>query len=46
MGRICGTSGERRGMYIEFWWGNQKERDHLADHDVSGWIILTWTLEI
>jgi hypothetical protein len=23
-----------------FWWGNQRERDHLEDPDVDGRIIL------
>jgi hypothetical protein len=30
----------RRGMHIEFWWENQKERDHEEDQDVGGLIIL------
>jgi hypothetical protein len=29
----------RRGMYIRFWWENQKERD------VHGWIILKCILK-
>jgi hypothetical protein len=29
----------RRGMHIEFWWENQKERDHWEDLDVGGRII-------
>jgi hypothetical protein len=28
MGRACNTNGGRRGMYIEYWWERQKERDH------------------
>jgi hypothetical protein len=30
----------RRGMHIGYWWGSQKERDHLEEKDVSGWTIL------
>jgi len=29
-------------VYIEFWWGNLRERDHLDDPDVDGRIILRW----
>jgi hypothetical protein len=25
-----------------FWWGNLRERDHWADPDVDGRIILRW----
>jgi hypothetical protein len=32
--------GERRGTYIEFWWGNLRERDHLGNPGVDGRIIL------
>jgi hypothetical protein len=31
-------------MYIEYWWENQKERDHWKDKDVGGWTILKWFL--
>jgi hypothetical protein len=27
-------------MYTGFWWGNVRERDHLKDPGVDGWIIL------
>ena len=29
-------------MYIGFWWGNLRERDHLEGPDVDGRIILRW----
>jgi hypothetical protein len=32
----------RGEVYAEFWWGNLRERDHLEDPDVDGWIILIW----
>jgi len=35
--------GERR-LYIGFWWGNLRERDHLEDAGVDGRIILRWIL--
>jgi len=33
--------GEERGP-IGSWWGNRRERDHLGDLGVDGWIILGW----
>jgi hypothetical protein len=30
----------RRGMHIVYGWKSQKERDHVEDQDVNGWIIL------
>jgi exonuclease III len=30
----------RRGTRIDYWWESQRERDHLEDQDVGGWIIL------
>jgi len=33
--------GEERGR-IEFWWGKRRERAHLGDLGVDGWIILEW----
>jgi len=32
--------GER--VYIGFWWGNLRERDHLKDPGVDGRITLRW----
>jgi len=32
--------GERR--CTGFWWGNQRERDHVGDPDVDRRIILKW----
>src|SRR5215469_12228613 len=32
----------RREVYIGFWWGNLRERDHWGDPDVDGRIILRW----
>jgi hypothetical protein len=29
----------KREMYIEFWWGNPREGDHLEDPGVDGSII-------
>ena len=30
-------------MYIEFWWGNLRERDQMEDSDVDGRTILRRT---
>ena len=32
----------RGESYAGFWWGNLKERDHLAHPDIDGRIILRW----
>jgi hypothetical protein len=34
----------RRGMHVEYWWENQKERDHWEDQDVGGRTTLKWIL--
>jgi hypothetical protein len=44
MGRACSTKGGK-GMHIAYWWESQKKRDHYADQDVGGWIVLNWILE-
>jgi hypothetical protein len=31
-----------RGTRIGCWWENQRERGHLKDQGVGGWIILGW----
>jgi hypothetical protein len=35
----------RRGMHIEFWLENQKDRENYEDLDVVGRPILKWILE-
>jgi hypothetical protein len=30
----------REEMNTRFWWGNQRERDHLEDLGIDGWVIL------
>jgi len=32
----------RGEVYTGFWWGNRRERDHLADPGIDGRIILRW----
>jgi len=32
----------RGETYTGFWWGNLKEKDHLADPGIDGRIILRW----
>jgi len=29
-------------VYVVFWWGNVRDRDHLEDPGVDGRIILKW----
>jgi hypothetical protein len=29
-------------MYIGFWWGNLRARDHLDDQGIDGRITLRW----
>jgi hypothetical protein len=44
MGRACSTE-RARGMHVGYWRETQKERDHMEDKDVGGWIILKWISE-
>jgi len=37
-GQVAGMGREE--TYTKFWWGNLRERDHLGDPGVDGWIIL------
>jgi hypothetical protein len=32
-------------VHTGFWWGNQRDGDHLKDPGVDGRIILKWILE-
>jgi hypothetical protein len=32
----------RGDMYIGFWWGNLRERDHLEDPGIDRSLILRW----
>jgi hypothetical protein len=41
MGGACSTM-RRIKMYIGFWWGNLRERDHLHDPGIDGRITLRW----
>jgi hypothetical protein len=38
---LVARMGEGRGAY-RFWWGDQREGDHLEDPGVDGRIILKW----
>jgi hypothetical protein len=35
----------RRGMHIEYWWENQKEKGHWEDKDVCVWNNIKWIIE-
>lgn len=45
MGRVCGTYGGRREMYMGFWRRKLEERDHLEDLGIGERIILKWILK-
>ena len=32
----------RGEVYTVFWWGNLRERDHVGNPGIDGWIILSW----
>jgi len=40
MSRACSTYGVEERCILGFWWGNLRERGHLADPGVDGQIIL------
>jgi len=42
LGEYVACMGEGE-VYIGFWWGNLKERDHLDNPGIDGRIILRWT---
>jgi hypothetical protein len=35
----------RGKVHTGFWWGNLRERDHLEDRSVDGWVILKWIFQ-
>jgi len=40
--RACDTWGE---VYIGWWWGTLRERDHLADLGIDAKIMLKWVFK-
>ena len=40
MGGTCGTCG--REVHVEFLSKDLRERDHVKDLGVDGWIIIKW----
>jgi len=38
-GHVACIGEGRREAYTGFWWGNMRERDHLGDPGVEGWIL-------
>jgi len=42
MGGACSMYGGRGEVYTGFWWGSLRERDHLDEPGIDGWIILRW----
>jgi hypothetical protein len=45
MGRTCSVNGENRNGYRIYLCEIQKERDHLEDQDMGGWITVKWILD-
>ena len=39
MSGACSTCGGRVEVHTGFWWGNQRERNHLEDPGVDGRVI-------
>jgi hypothetical protein len=46
MGKEFRVNGEKRYIYMGYWWESQKERAHWEDQEIGGWIILKWILQI
>jgi len=42
MGGACSAFGGEERCILGFGWGNLREKDHLEDPGVDGWIILRW----
>ena len=42
IGGACSMYEGKGDVYTGFWWGNLRERDHMEDPGVDGWIILRW----
>ena len=42
MDGACSAYGGRGEMYIGIWWGKLRERAHLGEPGVDGWVILRW----
>jgi hypothetical protein len=45
-GHVAGMVERKSKVYAWFWWGNQRERDHLEDTGVDGRIILRHLQEV
>ena len=49
MGGACSTYGGRGECIQGFWWGNQRERDHLEGPDerkIFRWIFRKWNVRV
>ena len=42
IGGACRTCGRRWEVHAWFWWGNTRERGHLEDPGIHGWLIFKW----